>query len=131
MPREFSRASRIADLIQHEVAVLIQREIELPQGGMITVSAVRVTPDLSHAKIFFTILGEADTAKVTAMLNDAAPHLRHLLGKRVTLKKLPRLHFTFDASVVDGARLSALIDEAVKSDRQHARDTDEPEDGSE
>ena len=79
--------------------------------------AVRVVRDFSHATIFFTVmageLGKIETARV---LNDAAPYLRHELGRRMKLRTLPELRFVHDESVEQGERLSSLIEQAVKSD---------------
>jgi ribosome-binding factor A len=130
MPREFSRARRVGEQIQRELAVLIRSEIRDPRLGMVSVSAVEVSRDLAHAKVFFSTLGDAGAAdRSLEVLNGAAPYLRHLLGKRLVLRSVPQLHFHQDHSLEEGARLSALIDRAVHSDHEHADSarTDEDE----
>ncbi len=114
MPRDHSRALRIAEQIQRELAELIRLELKDPRVGMVTLTDVEVTADYAHAKVFFTTLGTSDQmAAATAGLNHAAGFLRHELGQRIKLRSIPQLHFIYDESVERGVRLSRLIDEAV------------------
>ncbi len=114
MPRDHSRALRIAEQVQRELAELIRLELKDPRVGMVTLTDVEVSADYAHAKIFFTTLGTSDQiAAASAGLNHAAGFLRHELGQRVKLRGIPQLHFIYDESVERGVRLSRLIDEAV------------------
>ena len=117
MAREFKRTDRVGAQMQRELAALVRGELDDPRLGLITIQAVRVVRDFSHATIFFTVmageLGKIETARV---LNDAAPYLRHELGRRMKLRTLPELRFFHDESVEQGERLSSLIEQAVKSD---------------
>ena len=117
MAREFKRTDRVGAQMQRELAALVRGELDDPRLGLITIQAVRVVRDFSHATIFFTVmageLGKIETARV---LNDAAPYLRHELGRRMKLRTLPELRFVHDESVEQGERLSSLIEQAVKSD---------------
>lgn len=114
MPRDFSRALRVAEQVQRELADLIRLEIKDPRVGMVTLTDVEVAPDYSHAKVFFTLLGNAaQTDAACAGLNNAAGFLRRELGRRIKLRTIPQLHFEFDQSVERGMRLSKLIDSAV------------------
>jgi len=114
VPRDHSRALRIAEQIQRELAELIRLELKDPRVGMVTLTDVEVTADYAHAKVFFTTLGTSDQmAAATAGLNHAAGFLRHELGQRIKLRSIPQLHFIYDESVERGVRLSRLIDEAV------------------
>jgi ribosome-binding factor A len=84
---------------------------------MVTLTDVEVTSDYAHAKVFFTMLGDADQISAAAEgLNRAAGFLRHELGHRIKLRSIPQLHFIHDESVERGVRLSQLIDAAVSSD---------------
>ena len=85
---------------------------------MVSVLDVRVTKDLAHADVFFTVLG-AEPADASATLNNAAGFLRSLLAKNLNLRVTPRLRFVFDESVERGRKLSSLIDEAVAQDARH------------
>ena len=114
MPKEFSRKLRIEELIQREIATLIQQEIKDPRIGMVTVSGVDISPDLKHAKIYVSLLGdEKDRDKSISALNHAAQFLRHELAGHLYLKAIPALRFVYDESIARGARLSELIDAAV------------------
>lgn len=128
MAKEYSRTQRVADQMQRELALLIQREVRDPRVGMITVTAAEVSRDLAHAKIFITLMGEAsddDIALNLAALKDAAGFLRVQLGRVMKLRSIPQLHFFYDESVRRGVHLSSLIERAVAEDRQHARDDEE------
>lgn len=123
MAKEYSRTQRIGDQMQRELALLIQREVKDPRLGLVTITAVEVARDLSHAKVFITVMGQDDNAEVikqnTSILNDAAGFLRMHLGKAMKLRTVPQLHFSYDASIRRGAELSALIERAVAEDRRH------------
>ncbi|AFM32080.1 MULTISPECIES: 30S ribosome-binding factor RbfA [Stutzerimonas stutzeri subgroup] len=124
MAKEFSRTQRIGDQMQRELALLIQRDIKDPRLGLITITAVDVSRDLSHAKIFITIMGQDDDQEAVKgnlrILNDAAGFLRMQLGKSMKLRTVPQLHFNYDASIRRGVELSSLIERAVAEDRKHS-----------
>lgn len=120
MAQEYSRTQRVADQIQRELAALIQREVKDPRVGMATVSAVEVSRDLAHAKVFVTVLnGGEDQQEITESvkaLNNASGFLRSQLGQRMKLRIVPTLRFHFDDSLSRGNYLSNLIDQARASD---------------
>lgn len=112
--KSYPRANRIAEQMQRDLATLIRTEIKDPRVGLITITSVDVSRDYSHAKVFFTQLGEAADAKACGDgLNHAAGFLRHLLAERLGLRIMPMLHFVYDESVERGIYLSQLIDTAV------------------
>ena len=116
MPRDFSRTLRIAEQIQRDLSELIRIEVKDPRVSMVTLTGVEVTSDYAHAKVFFTVIGDADEIAATGEgLNRAAGFLRRALGGRIKLRSIPQLHFIYDESVERGVRLSRLIDEAVGS----------------
>lgn len=118
MAQEFSRTRRVGEQIQRELAALIQFEMKDPRLGMVTVSSVDVSRDLSVAKVYFTVLGksEADSQQSLEALNHAAGFLRKELGRGLQLRSVPRLQFYYDSSIERGAHLSALIQAAVNRD---------------
>ncbi|KGK82305.1 30S ribosome-binding factor RbfA [Pseudomonas stutzeri] len=124
MAKEFSRTQRIGDQMQRELAQLIQREIKDPRLGLVTITGVDVSRDLSHAKIFITIMGQDDNEEAVRdnlrILNEAAGFLRMQLGKSMKLRSVPQLHFNYDASIRRGVELSSLIERAVAEDRKHS-----------
>ncbi|GGX85349.1 ribosome-binding factor A [Litchfieldella qijiaojingensis] len=124
--REFKRTDRVADQLQQELAVLIQREIKDPRLGMVTVSGVTVSRDLAYADVYVTLLGENDLERIRAnlkVLKRAAGFLRTQVARRIKLRHVPELRFHYDETLVRGRRLSSLIEEAVASDRaRHEHD---------
>ena len=118
--REFKRTDRVADQLQKELAVLIQREVKDPRLGMVTVSGVEVSRDLGYADVHVTLLGEQTPERIKenlAVLKRAAGFLRSQIARRIKLRHVPELRFHYDESVVRGQHLSSLIDEAVASDQ--------------
>ena len=115
MPKDYSRSRRIAEQIQRELAELIRLELKDPRlGGLITITEVEVSADQSHAKVFFTLLGDAEKIdETTAGLKRAAGFLRTQLSQRMQLRMVPQLDFKYDTSVERGMKLTRLIDEAV------------------
>jgi ribosome-binding factor A len=119
MPKDFDRTRRVAEQIQRELAVLIQQELTDPRVKMVTVSAVELSRDLKHGKVFITSLD--DTHKHNEIVNavqHASGFLQHELGHRLRMRTIPRLHFVYDESIERGTQLSALIDKAIHDDEQ-------------
>ena len=108
------RPQRVADLIQRELSDLIRREVRDPRVGMITLTSVDVSPDLTHAKVFFTLLTKEKVAETTQALQRAAGFLRSQLAHRMKMYTTPELRFVYDESVERGDRLSRLIDSALR-----------------
>lgn len=131
------RLQRVADLIQRELAVLIQLEIDDPRIGMVSVTGVEVSRDMAHANVHVTVMnsnsgggsgeqagepeGALDQLEIDEnlkALNKAAGYLRSLLAKRLKLRTTPKLKFHYDSSIARGRRLSSLIDEALAADQE-------------
>jgi ribosome-binding factor A len=112
--KKSGRPQKLGDLIQRELSDLVQRELRDPRVGMITLTSVDVSPDLSHAKIFYTTLDPAHVEEAARGLKRAAGFLRSQLAKRIKLYTTPELRFVYDESVERGDRLSRLIDAALK-----------------
>lgn len=120
MPKEFSRTRRIADQIQRDLSQLIRDEIKDPRLGMFTVQSVEVSRDLSHAKVYISVMGDEQVRIDTlAVLTRAAGYLRKLLGKEMRLRIIPQLHFIHDDSLDRGLHMSSLIAKAVAEDASH------------
>ncbi|WP_432456153.1 MULTISPECIES: 30S ribosome-binding factor RbfA [unclassified Agarivorans] len=122
MPREFSRPDRVAQQIQKEVAVILQREVRDSRLSLVTVSAVDVTRDLSYAKVFVTFLDDSEEAVKASLeaLSEHQPYVRHLLAKAMRLRAVPELRFQYDGSLREGLRMTELASSAVKNDQQKA-----------
>jgi ribosome-binding factor A len=112
--KKSGRPQKLGDLIQREVSDLIRLEVRDPRVGMITITSVDVSPDLTHAKIFFTVLEKDKLQDTLQGLKRSAGFLRAQLAKRVQMYTTPELRFLYDESVERGDRLSRLIDAALK-----------------
>ncbi|AIX75094.1 MAG: 30S ribosome-binding factor RbfA [Mixta calida] len=122
MAKEFGRPQRVAQELQKELAMIIQREIKDPRVGMmVTVSGVEVSRDLAYAKVFVTFLNDEDANSIKAgvkALQDASGYIRSLLGKAMRLRIVPELTFFYDNSLVEGMRMSNLVTNVVKNDAE-------------
>ena len=106
------RINILAEMMQRKLSTLIQQEISDPRlSGLVTISAVNISRDLSHAKIYFTVFQE-DVLLVETVLNNAASFLRTALARSSKTRTVPQLHFIYDESIDYGKRLSRLIEAA-------------------
>ena len=122
MSKDYSRALRIADQIQRDLAELIRNELKDKRIGMITITGVEVSQDYGHAKVYYTTLGSAEENFLTEKgLQHAAVFLRSQLSQRLRLRVVPLLHFIYDRSIEHGIHLSQLIDKAVEQDEQRGK----------
>jgi ribosome-binding factor A len=108
------RPQRLGDQIQRELSGLLQRELRDPRVAMITVTAVDVSPDFSHAKVLFTLFDKDRLKDTLAGLKRSSGFLRSQLAKRLSIYTIPELRFEYDESVERGDRLSRLIDSTKK-----------------
>lgn len=118
MPREFSRGQRIGDLIQRELALLVQKELKDPRIGMLTINEVSVSRDLSYADVYYTLLPDENRKTAEETLEHASGFLRSRLSKVLDTRTTPRLRFHYDDSVGNGQKLSSAIDAALAEDSQ-------------
>jgi ribosome-binding factor A len=124
MPKDYPRTRRIAEQIQRELADILRSELKDPRvTGMVTITEVEVSSDQSHAKVFFTVLGDDAKIEETAEgLKRAGGFLRTQLAHRMKLRTVPQLEFKYDPSIERGMRLSRLIDEAVSDSQKGSRE---------
>jgi len=132
MPADYSRTRRIGEMIQREIAVLLQREIKDPRLQRISITAVEVTKDLSVAKVYFTVVDSAQGDELASIIKDAedglmsaSSFIRYQLGQRIIIRNVPRLIFHYDASIVRGAEMSQLIDEVIADDNRKMNNDEE------
>ncbi|KAF0098775.1 MAG: 30S ribosome-binding factor RbfA [Thiobacillaceae bacterium] len=115
------RSRRVAEQIRHELADIVLREMKDPRVAGVSFTAVDVSSDLEHAKVWFTTF-QADHEAARQGLAHAAGFLRTELAHRMRMRTVPKLGFQYDESVERGAHLSHLIDLAVEEDRRHHQD---------
>lgn len=120
--KSFSRSDRVAEQIRRDLADLVRSELKDPRVGMISLTAVEVTPDYAHAKVYFSTLDDSHVPEILTGLKRASGFLRRELGRRIRIHTLPQLHFIHDSSIEHGASLSQLIDKAVAVSEQTPED---------
>ena len=105
-----SRPDRVGDQIRAEIAELITREVHDPGIGFLTITRVKVTPDLQQARVLYTTIGDdkarAETGKA---LERAKPFLRRQIGRRLRLKHVPALEFFYDESIAQQDRIERIM----------------------
>lgn len=129
------RLQRLADQIQRTLAVLIRDEINDPRlTGFVTISAVKVSPDLGYADIYVTILGDEVSdddlnkhahAESLQILNKASGFLRTELSRTMKTRTTPRLRFHYDEVVAGGNRMVNLVNQAMQKTAQSEQQNDE------
>lgn len=108
-----SRTERVADQIQREVARVLQFEMHDSRLGFITVTGVKVSPDLGHARVFVSLLSEGKARDEAIKALDAARgFVRHHIATSLRLKRTPEIVFTIDTSIEQGARIDDLLRDA-------------------
>jgi ribosome-binding factor A len=104
------RTERVASLIKEEIGTILIREYNDPAHGFITVTEVRVTPDLRIARIYFSVFGaEGIAAKAMAMLEAEKPHIRSIVASHLTMRFVPALEFYLDDTMQRVERINTLI----------------------
>jgi ribosome-binding factor A len=118
-----SRPARIGDQIREELMELLARHVKDPGIGFITITHVKVSPDLQIARAFYTLLGDDKQRKETAKaLTRALPFLRRQIAGRLRLRRAPELAFQFDETIEKHQRIEQLIQEIHTADAAAARE---------
>jgi len=112
-----SRSARVADQIRSELALMLARELHDPGIGFVTITRVQVSPDLQHARVYYTALGD-DKARQSSdrALHRAIPFLRRQIGSRLRLKRVAELEFIYDQSIAGQDRIEQLLNEIRTQD---------------
>lgn len=111
----FKRSERVSELLRHEISNYIQR-ISDPRLGFVTIVGVRLSDDLTDAKVFYSVYGTDDEKLAsTRILNETVYDLRHDLGKRLeSLRRIPSLQFVYDDTAEKAQRVGLLLDQLSK-----------------
>jgi ribosome-binding factor A len=116
------RTERAAEGFREIIAAEIQR-LKDPRLGFVTVTGVKVTPDLRRARVFYTVLGEEKERRGTAAgLRSARSHLRTVLGRQVRMKFTPELEFEEDPGAESAERIEKLLEEIRAEERRRAQE---------
>jgi len=129
MVREFERTQRVSHFLHEELARLLLSTVRDPRVQEVNLTGVEVSRDLSHAKVFFTLMSDASSeerAEVTAVLSKVSGFLRSELAKASTMRTVPRISFRFDESVGRGRDMETLLREVRRADeRLHTGDSED------
>ncbi len=122
------RTDRVDELLRQEIGVLIAREISDPRIGFVTITKVETQPDLRHARVWVSVIG-TPTVRDEALraLGRAMPFIRHELGKRIRIQRIPELHLRVDDTLERGTRvLQLLSDLEAGTESLEAAPTEDP-----
>jgi len=119
------RPDRVADQIREEISELLSRgAVHDPGIGFITLTRVKVTPDLQIARVYYTTMGDPAARRETAAaLERATPFLRRQVGGRIRLRRVPELEFRFDESVGHQDRIEQILRDLHEEDAARARES--------
>ncbi|HET7726930.1 MAG TPA: 30S ribosome-binding factor RbfA [Candidatus Limnocylindrales bacterium] len=106
------RTDRIDELLQQEIGALLAKEIADPRIGFVTITDIETSPDLRHARVWVSVIGQpGERDEAIRALQQSMGYVRHELGRRLRLKRIPELHVRLDDSAERGTRVLKLIDE--------------------
>jgi ribosome-binding factor A len=128
-----SRPERVGDQLRAELSELIAREVHDPGIGFMTITVVKVTPDLQQARVYYTTIGDEKQRKETSRaLGRATPFLRRQVGQRLRLKHVPELEFFYDESIERQDRIERIIldIQAERAENPHLNDLPSGDDDS-
>lgn len=119
------RPRRVAHLIQKEIGYILRKQIKNPQLGFVTITEVKVTDDLQHAKVYFTVFGsEQERITTEKLLKRMTSFVRYQIGQRIRLRYTPEITFQYDDTVERAARIDELINR-IHEEKNDARGTQE------
>lgn len=117
---------RIQAQIQRRAAHCLQHEVADPRASLITITQVKLTNDLTHAKIMYSVLGdEGEDSKTQHMLDHAAGFIQRRVASILRMRRIPRMDWVYDSSIADAARIESLIKDTLAHDAE-IRGEEEP-----
>jgi ribosome-binding factor A len=107
-----ARTDRVDELLRQEIGAIVTRDVADPRVGFATITKVETTPDLRHAKVWVSVIGQpAERNQTVAALQRAMPFVRHELGRALRIKRIPDLHIHLDETAERGTRVLQLLNE--------------------
>jgi ribosome-binding factor A len=123
-PSQSPRQQRIAEEIRRRLSQLVREELDHPNAWQVSLKDIELAKDFARARVWVDFVGD-EPEGLMAELQQAAGRLRGRIGRAMRIRRSPELIFVHDTSGERGARLSALIEEAVRRDRGNTSDDDE------
>jgi ribosome-binding factor A len=106
------RTERVDELLRQEIGALLAKEVADPRIGFATITDIETSPDLRHAKVWVSVIGQkGDRDGTVRALENAMPFIRHELGRRLRIRRIPELHVRLDDSAERGTRVLHLLQE--------------------
>ena len=127
MGREFERTQRVSHFLHEELARLLQTTVRDPRVQQVNLTGVEVSRDLSHARVFFTLMSdvsEAEQSEISGALSKVSGFLRSELAKSSSMRTVPRISFRFDESVGRGRDMESLLREVRRADAKFLAESD-------
>ena len=127
MGREFERTQRVSHFLHEELARLLQTAVRDPRVQQVNLTGVEVSRDLSHARVFFTLMSdvsEAERSEISGVLSKVSGFLRSELAKSSSMRTVPRISFRFDESVGRGRDMESLLREVRRADAKFQAESD-------
>ena len=125
MKKAFKRSQRVADQMRRDVSGIITDMLRDRTDLMVTISSVQVTDDLRYAKIFYTVLGdEKKREQVGKIFERSARYIQTELGHRLRLRRMPEISLRYDESLMEGLRITSMIDEMASHSKPDDEQTD-------
>ncbi len=113
------RTKRVAKLIQEELSYVFLRELNEPELQFVTITEVKVTPDLKIARIYFTTINKEDRETASAIIEELKPLIRKELARRVrNLRFIPELEFYLDTSLDYAEKIESLFDKIHEEEKK-------------
>ncbi|NMA68931.1 MAG: 30S ribosome-binding factor RbfA [Desulfitobacterium sp.] len=120
------RSNRLAESLKQEISQMIREELKDPRIGFATVTSIEVADDLSHAKVYVSVLGDAQKAQETIdALKGATGFVRTEIGKRIRLRHVPEIVFKYDNSIEYGAHITRLLRDVQGEGQDEGESDDE------
>lgn len=117
------RIARLRELFKEEISAILHREMKDPRIGFVSVTDVELSQDLRHAKVFVSILGDAEAkVKTMAGLDSAQGFIRKELGRRIRLRHIPEMMFRLDESIERGVRVQRLLRQVAEKEGEGSED---------
>lgn len=121
MARTFNRIDRVSQMVRTELAKIIQLEMQDNRMHLVTITSVEVTRDFAYATVCVSVFSddEAEIKDIVTVLNQSSKLLRYRLANEVELRKTPQLKFVYDDTIVKGNKLSTLINQLTRDEKDH------------
>ena len=115
------RSERVQEALRQEISKIVLDELKDPRIGFITITSVELTKDLSYAKVYFSILGDAkDNSKALQGLNSAKGYIKNMVADRINLRFMPEIAFAIDESLEHTKHIYDILDQ-IKKERSDAK----------